>query len=97
MHHPRATQAIREAFAVEPDAEVRAHLLRVASSLMAIPPDDEMIRAAWQSDDPTVREAATQLYPAAVYDSASAAAQPLTRAELAGEVSRPPRKKKKRL
>ncbi len=41
-------------------------------------------------------EAAEQLYPAAMYDTASVAAQPLTRAELAGEVSRPPRKKKKR-
>ncbi len=65
MHHPRAAQAIREAIAAEPDDEVRAHLVRVASSL-------------------------------AEYDPADVAAQPLTRAELAGQVSRPPRKKKKR-
>lgn len=96
LHHEQATQMLRDSFYRESNAEVKAHILRVVTNLMVITPDDEMVEAATQSDDPLLRELAERYRripeSATGYDPDDIAVNPLTRAELAGRLSRQPRR-----
>ena len=99
MHAEAATKLLTEAFFHDPVPEMRAHILRVMTSLMTIPSDHELVAAGLQSDEPLVRETAHQIRgmsTMAAYREADAAAQPLTHYELAGRTSPPRDRKNKR-
>jgi hypothetical protein len=62
---------------------------------MVIPPEDQIVEAALHSDDPVLRELAERYRrapeSAIAYDPDDLATKPLTRAELAGRLSRLPK------
>lgn len=96
LHHEQGTRILHDSFYRETNAEVKEHIVRVATNLMVITPDDEMVQEAAQSDDLVLRELAERYRrapeSATAYDPDDVAANPLTRAELAGRPSRQPKK-----
>ncbi len=60
IQHPRTPDLLRNAYAQETDSETQVQIVRIASSLMSEAASD-IVQAALQSQDETVRSAAAQI------------------------------------
>jgi HEAT repeat protein len=60
IRHPRAPAILKRAYEVEPDGEVKAHIVKIAYNLMS-EARDEILRDASHSSDAAVKEAAEQI------------------------------------